>query len=288
MPNGVTNKKDNPNQANGGAAMFRFGENWAAFLKLLNEERIKEAEASLKKMLNVESLNGKSFMDIGSGSGLFSLAAYNLGAQVISIDYDKDSVTCTTFLKEKFYSATAANWEIYHASVLDEIFMSNLPQVDYVYSWGVLHHTGNMFKAMEIAAAKVKIGGELFIALYRKTIFDKLWVPFKRMYSRCGKSTQYIFQQLWVLKTRLAFLLKGKSFKKMLQDYPQNRGMDFYKDIHDWLGGYPYEAITPENCRSFFKKHGFELIKQNIQGEGVSKALSSGCDEYLFKRISTN
>ena len=70
----------------------------------------------------------------------------------------------------------------------------------------------------------------------------------------------------------------------MIKEYHTERGMDFYKDIHDWLGGYPYEAITPEECRLFFSKNGFKLVKQKIVKEGVSKAFSSGCDEYLFQK----
>ena len=263
--------------------MFNFGENWVAYLKLLNSERIKEAEISLKQMLKVDSLEGKRFIDIGSGSGMFSLAAKNLGAKVISFDFDYNSVKCTEHLREKFYPNDASNWQIFRASVLDKVFMDSLPLADFVYSWGVLHHTGNMLEAMKNASGKVKPGGFLSIALYRKTIFDKFWVRFKKMYSQSSKTTQKFFQQLWALKTRISFLVKGKSFNKMLLDYQENRGMDFYKDIHDWLGGYPYETILPENCRLFFTSRGFILSHQNIHIEGVSKAISSGCDEYLFK-----
>lgn len=263
--------------------MFNFGENWIAFLKLLNTERIKKAEISLRQMLQVDSLEGKSFIDIGSGSGMFSLAAKNLGAKVISFDFDYNSVKCTEYLREKFYPNDASNWQVFRASVLDKNFMDSLPQADFVYSWGVLHHTGNMFEAMKNASKKVKPGGFLCIALYRKTIFDKFWVRFKRMYSNSGKTTQRFFQQSWALKTKISFFVKGKSFEKMLIDYHENRGMDFYKDIHDWLGGYPYETILPANCRHFFTEKGFVLSQQKIHNEGISIAISSGCDEYLFK-----
>jgi 2-polyprenyl-6-hydroxyphenyl methylase/3-demethylubiquinone-9 3-methyltransferase len=75
---------------------FRFGKNWSSFLKTINEERIIEAENSLKKMLGINDLKDKDFLDIGSDSGLFSLAAMRLGARrVYSFDYDPDSVACT-------------------------------------------------------------------------------------------------------------------------------------------------------------------------------------------------
>jgi 2-polyprenyl-6-hydroxyphenyl methylase/3-demethylubiquinone-9 3-methyltransferase len=263
---------------------FQFGENWASFLKLLNENRIKESEISLCKMLGIDSFENKTFLDIGSGSGLFSLAAKNMGAKVSSFDYDSHSVACTLYLKNKFYPDDDS-WKVYHASVLDKTFMDSLPQFDYVYSWGVLHHTGKMYQAITIAADKVKPGGLFYIALYRKTIFDKFWKKFKKFYAGSGKTVQFIFQNAWVFKSRLAFLIKGKSFKKMRATYQKDRGMDFYKDIHDWLGGYPYEAITPAECRFFLQDQKFELVKQKILCEGVSKSISSGCDEFLFKKI---
>ena len=265
---------------------FEFGENWSAFLRLLNESRIKNAEESLKEMLGTDSLQGKSFLDIGSGSGLFSLAARNLGANVISFDFDEISVQCTQYLKEKFYSGDD-NWQVTRASVLDSAFMDTLPWPDYVYSWGVLHHTGNLLAAMENASKKVAPGGFFYVALYRKTIFDGFWKRFKKVYSRSGKTTQAFFRGLWSFKTRLAFFVKGKSFKKMLLEYNNNRGMDFYKDAHDWLGGYPYETISPAGCRSFFEQRGFILIKQKIYTEGVSWSVSGGCNEYLFKKIDS-
>jgi len=54
---------------------FEFGKNWRSFLDRLNVDRITEAETSLKWLLDCERLDGKRFLDIGSGSGLSSLVA---------------------------------------------------------------------------------------------------------------------------------------------------------------------------------------------------------------------
>ena len=82
---------------------FEFGSNWEGFLNLLDDERIHLAEKSLKHMLEVEDLQGKTFLDVGSGSGLFSLAARNLCAQVLSFDYDPKSVACTSELQKRYF-----------------------------------------------------------------------------------------------------------------------------------------------------------------------------------------
>src|SRR3712207_6062570 len=144
---------------------FKFGENWQRFLLVLNDERIAEAEKSLKQMLEVEDLQGKSFLDIGSGSGLFSLAARRLGAKVRSFDYDPQSVACTQELKRRYF-ADDLNWTIEQGSVLDVDYVKSLGQFDIVYSWGVLHHTGAMWQALENASLPVADGGYLFIAIY--------------------------------------------------------------------------------------------------------------------------
>lgn len=144
---------------------FEFGENWRQFLNSLSEERIVEAEHSLKLMLRTDTLAGLSFIDVGSGSGLFSLAARRLGASVRSFDFDPSSVSCTRELRRRFFPDDP-HWAVEEGSVLDAEYLKTLGTFDVVYSWGVLHHTGQMWKALKQVQILVKPNGKLFIGLY--------------------------------------------------------------------------------------------------------------------------
>jgi 2-polyprenyl-3-methyl-5-hydroxy-6-metoxy-1,4-benzoquinol methylase len=144
---------------------FGFGKNWSNFLTSLDETRIVEAESSLKEKLQVDHLDGLRFVDVGSGSGLFSLAAQRLGAVVRSFDFDVDSVLCTKALKGKYFPHDE-NWIIEQASALDQPYLNSIGAYDVVYFWGVLHHTGEMWQAISNAIDLVAPKGLIFIAIY--------------------------------------------------------------------------------------------------------------------------
>src|SRR5437016_3938870 len=161
---------------------FEFGKNWSRFLDLLDDARIVRAEESLKEMLEIETLEGKSFVDIGSGSGLFSLAARRLGARVHSLDYDPHSVACTAELRRRYFP-NDPEWTVEEGSALDPSYLRALGTFDVVYSWGVLHHTGSMWPALENVVPLAREGSLLFLAIYNdqgKT--SRRWTTVKRAY----------------------------------------------------------------------------------------------------------
>ena len=163
------------------ARRFGFGENWRSFLTGLDEARIVEAEKSLQWLLGRERLDGLSFLDVGSGSGLSSLAARRLGANVVSFDYDPQSVECTTMLRDR-YCPLDPNWRVERGSILDRDYLHKLGRFEIVYSWGVLHHTGALRNAIENASRLVMPGGMFAFALYRKTALCPFWALEKRWY----------------------------------------------------------------------------------------------------------
>jgi 2-polyprenyl-6-hydroxyphenyl methylase/3-demethylubiquinone-9 3-methyltransferase len=260
---------------------FQFGQNWSQFLPAIDDERIERAEQSLKEMLEVESLSGKTFLDIGSGSGLFSLAARRLGARVHSFDFDPKSVYCTTELKN--YFRDDESWQIEEASVLDAEFMKSLGEFDIVYSWGVLHHTGNLWRAMENAQQRVAPGGKLFIALYNDTGSQSTrWNWIKKTYNGLPGILRSPFAAIVWLPTEMKLLassvvrLRPKDYIDSWTQYRKNRGMTKWRDIIDWVGGYPYEVSTPDEVFDFCRARGFELTKLNCGRVGL------GCNQFVF------
>ena len=262
---------------------FEFGKNWARFLTVLDEQRIREAERSLRDMLDRETLEGLRFLDIGSGSGLFSLAARRLGAQVHSFDYDPHSVACTRELKARYFAGDL-HWQVERGSALDAGYVDSLGRFDIVYSWGVLHHTGAMWQALDLAQRPVAPGGRLFIAIYNDTGSQSArWKTIKRTYSQLPRPLRAPFA-LTVsapeeLKAMARAILHGRpqDYVYSWTRYDRSRGMSRWHDIVDWVGGYPYEYAKADAIFSFFRERGFTLEKLKIGG-------GLGCSEYVFTR----
>jgi 2-polyprenyl-3-methyl-5-hydroxy-6-metoxy-1,4-benzoquinol methylase len=261
---------------------FDFGKNWASFLHLLNDDRIASAEASLKDMLGAGRLDGKRFLDAGSGSGLFSLAARRLRATVVSFDYDPQSVACTAELKRR-YLPDDSDWQVGQGSVLDADFLGGLGTFDIVYSWGVLHHTGAMWQALENVAPLVAPGGQLFISIYNdQGRSSRTWTRVKRAYVRAPAPLKGLILGLALVRlwgpAAVRKLLGGGLRSLQPGKQPQPRGMDLWHDAKDWVGGYPFEVARPEQIFDFYRDRGFELERMKTCAGGL------GCNEYVFRR----
>lgn len=262
---------------------FSFGENWLAFIEHLDESRIIEAEQSVQALCGAQRLDGKRFLDIGSGSGLFSLAARRLGANVFSFDYDRQSVAATSGLKDRFFPDDP-NWTVAQGSVLDPNYLAELGTFDIVYSWGVLHHTGAMYDAIKNAATRVGKDGLFAFALYRKTTFCGFWTHEKRWYSTAAPAVQKLARGVYASLMRLAFLVKRRDFSAYVRDYRNNRGMSYWHDVHDWMGGYPYESISPPEVEKLLSGLGFAQVRSNTRPHSLG-IFGSGCDEYAYRKL---
>jgi SAM-dependent methyltransferase len=261
---------------------FAFGRNWQAFLSVLDEERIHAAQASLQALLGVTRLDGRRFLDIGCGSGLSSLVARQMGARVHSFDYDPQSVACTKTLRQR-YCPGDADWTVEQGSALDQDYLAGLGQADVVYSWGVLHHTGAMWQAVDNVLPLVAPGGTLALAIYNfQGPATRIWTAVKRLYVSSPWLAQLLIAALvccyfewWSMVDRVIHLKTPLPFADWRR-YKKQRGMSRWHDYVDWAGGYPFETSSPDHLFRFVHTRGFELVQMKTMGAGL------GCNEFSF------
>ncbi len=257
---------------------YAFGKNWQAYLAHAFDSRaLEQSRKNLLTMLGRDDLCGRSFLDIGSGSGVHSLAAWDAGARpVVSIDVDPDSVAATASLHA--LRGAPPDWRVLRGDVLDPAFMATLPSADIVYSWGVLHHTGDVWRALDAACSKLAPDGTLFIALYASEVFDlpshDYWLNLKRAYNtasgpgRLAMELDHVWSQF--LGRRLANL---PAFLRRAARYRRNRGMSLWYDVRDWLGGWPMQFCSMTEVDGRLSDRGFSLRRFVFGG---------GCTEYVY------
>ncbi len=258
---------------------FSFGKNWNAYLESVNQNHIASATASFQEMMQVESLLGKRFLDIGSGSGMSSLVAHLLGADVYSFDYDPQSTACTQTIRERF--GNGKNWQVSSGSILDQSFLDGLGKFDIVYSWGVLHHTGAMWQAIDNAAALVKDKGLFFIAIYNdQGLRSKLWLVVKKFFNFSWWSRSVVigvFFPYFFITGFVADVLQLKNPFTRFKNYHKRRGMSLEHDWLDWLGGLPFECASAGALNSYMAEKGFAVKHQK-----TTRRL--GCHELVYEK----
>jgi SAM-dependent methyltransferase len=254
---------------------FAFGKNWFNFLSVLDEERVRSSTEDLRKV--VGDLQGRTFLDVGCGSGIHSLAAVRLGAtHVHSFDYDLDSVECAREVKRRF--APESNWTIEQGSALVKSYICSLGQFDVVYSWGVLHHTGDMWGALDLLVLAAR--ETLMLAIYNdQGRTSRFWGKAKR----CYNSGSFVTKRLLELFTLTvgwgpSFILYPIDTTKKWRGYSSQRGMSPWHDVVDWAGGYPFEVAKPEQIFKFCRDRGFILEELTTCAGGL------GCNQFVFTR----
>lgn len=235
---------------------FAFGDNWRRYLETIDDVAIAQAMADLRDWFG-DDLRGRSLIDVGSGSGLHSLAAHRLGvARLHSFDYDADSVACTRTLRER--EGNPPSWTVERGSVLDAAYLATLGTFDVVYSWGVLHHTGRMWTAIENAAALTH--DRLLIGIYnRKPVLSPAITAIKRRYVRSGPVGRAAIKWSYFGVVAGARMLKKRDLVSHIRNYRSYRGMNYWRDLEDWVGGYPFECATAEEVERFVTPLGFTL-----------------------------
>jgi SAM-dependent methyltransferase len=258
---------------------YGFGKNWAEFVdRHFDAARLRESIDHMLSFLRLRSLEGRTFLDVGCGSGLHSLAALEAGAKrVVSFDYDADSVNTTRLLRER--AGSPAHWTVAQGSVLDAEHMRRLEPADVVYSWGVLHHTGQMWKAVENAALPLAPGGVYYISLYTTDVFirptPQYWLRVKQRYNRARPFRRRLMEWSYACRhTVVPALMQGVNPWPILAGRQQGRGMSYWTDVKDWLGGWPMEFAGIAETKRFGAGLGLELVNISA-GEATT--------EYLFR-----
>ena len=261
-------------------AHFAFGKNWASYAALIDEPQIKEATEGLLKLIPADEFKGRSFLDIGCGSGLHALSASRLGvSRIMAVDIDPDSVATSNAVLSNNDVKTPYKTETISVFDLDPKRQGTF---DIVYSWGVLHHTGSMWEAVSKAASMVAPNGLLVIALYRKTHMDLFWKLEKQIYAYAPQIVQNVMRAAYIAAFRLGKIVTGGNFHEHVANYKSSRGMDFYHDVHDWLGGYPYETALASEVEAKLSSVGFKA--ERVFARPISSGIfGSGCDEYVYR-----
>lgn len=264
-------------------ARFSFGENWKKFASSLSDEQISSAKTELKDRFGNDVGNG-TFLDAGCGSGLFSLAALELGATVHAFDYDEDSVECTEHVLSEYGSTES--WTIERGDLLDPNYMDDLGEFDSVYCWGVAHHTGSMWEAIANVADSVSPGGRLVLGLYNYS--DEGWGTtwrwkfIKRLYVQSSGPIQALLRWSGISVLLIyRWATMGESPSENIRDEPDERGMTFTTDATDWIGGYPFEGARPRSVTAMFETLG----RWNTELVDVPVPTSpSAVNTYVFTR----
>lgn len=266
-------------QRSGERVSFSFGENWRKYLDGLTEERVAHAESSLRKSFGGAAIPGQHFVDIGCGSGLFSLCALRMGAgKVTSIDVDPASIACAEALRSA--SGRPGHWDIRMGSVLDRAFLQTVEPGARIYSWGVLHHTGAMWAAIENVFSLVGPGGLFCLALYNRPYLAGAQMALKRLYNLLPRPLKPVLASAYAGGLLGAIALTGRNPAGYARDYGRRaRGMSFWRDVEDWLGGLPFEFTSEETLRPFVEARGFAV-------ETVVVARPGGNNEYLLRKVA--
>lgn len=254
--------------------VFDFGENWRRYsVVALDASRVEAAREALVALVGLEHVRGKRFLDVGCGSGIVSIAAAHCSAsEIVGIDISAEAVEVSRKNAARFGPMGTAP-VFYQRSILDTQGLTALGQFDTVYAWGSLHHTGRMWEAIGNAAGLVADGGVFALAIYNRHVTSPAWRVIKWGYNWSPR----VLQRGMVLGAA-PVLAAAKFAVTGHNPLKKERGMDFYTDVIDWIGGYPYEYASAAEVEARVSAMGFRHVRTK-RGK-----TPTACNEFVFAR----
>ncbi|HUQ65005.1 MAG TPA: class I SAM-dependent methyltransferase [Flavitalea sp.] len=169
----------------------------------------------------------------------------------------------------------ACKLEVFHGSILDKTFIEQLGQFDLVYSWGVLHHTGNMWEAIDNALTLVRQNGFFYLTIYKDDSYDHS-IRQKKNYNSASSFGKKIIESYHIFRIMVKRILHLKN--PFTWNEKLERGMNIYHDLVDWLGGLPYEAASEDEMLQWGIRNNLKLKRILCKGNYGS------CNYYLFQK----
>lgn len=262
---------------------FDFGKNWADFsAKALDSRKVLQARTEFTALLEpAGGVAGKSLLDIGFGQGLSLLSAAASGAMVVGVDINPTCGEVLSRNKAFFPEIGGRDFPVVIGSILDQDTVDRARAVsadgvafDIVHSWGVLHHTGDMIRAVRNAASLVRPGGHFVVALYNRHWSSRPWLAIKYLYCKSHPAVQKaLVAALYPVIFAAKWLVTRDDPRK------QMRGMGFFHNVVDWVGGYPYEYASAAEVLAMIEPLGFRCVAS------MPAEVPTGCNEFVFRRI---
>ena len=264
---------------------FSFGQNWQQFVHRgrLSMYGLLSSVREVRGFFGTAGLQGLRVLDLGCGSGLSSLAFRLLGAHVVSADVQEESLEAAKSMKSVFIPHVPGRndedhaWTFKKLSALDAWSLAAIQPFDVVYTWGVLHHTGDVWQAVHNAQLPLADDGLLIVAVYAEEFYDEKEniIMMKQFYRNASVKQQEHLDIAVGLFWLRPLLHSGKNPFEVLRNFSEMRGMEFWTDVRDWLGGWPTEFISTSAMLSFARRMGLHCI--NVRRNG-------GNTEFAFTR----
>ena len=218
---------------------------WTEYLPEYNA-----SETHWKIFYSPQDIEGKSVLDAGCGTGIFSIIfARNGAASVLGIDISEGSLETAKALKTKFdlENASFQKQDMLDLPFADESF-------DIVWAWGTVHHTTDPFKAMSELIRVLRAEGSILLAVYTRTRVTFLHEIIRKALVRTPRKT-------WKALSKILALVLSPVVYFFKKREKSRKGEKLEELIMDWYFVPIRHYYYPEEIKVFLEEQGFTIEK---------------------------